>query len=232
MQKLLTGPVAIAVIAVMIVISSFWIGVSSLKFKAELLTQVMPSLLTTLFVIAAITERGVAVFNDIWFGEQRERIEDDIRLAHKKLEATRAEAANAQRLIQEAVRTGHTDILAQPFMANATNVMASPTQQITAFAREVSQSEHNLAAVQAEQTRARLGLAFIIALLVSAVGARALDFLFDTSALPQAQKALFQIIDILLTAGVLTGGTNGISAITELMGTYANVSRKRALERT
>jgi hypothetical protein len=219
MQKLVIRPVAVAVIAAITVILSFWIGASSLKLKADLLTQVMPSLLTALFAIAAITERAVAVFNDIWFGQRRERIEDNIRLAHKKLEVARAAAVNAQTLMQEAIRAERTDVLAQPFMANAADVMAAPTQQVTTFAQEVSQSEQNLAAVQAEQTRTRLALAFIIALLVSAVGARALDF-------------LFQIIDILLTAGVLTGGTNGISAISQLIGTYTSVSRKRALERT
>jgi hypothetical protein len=52
----------------------------------------------------------------------------------------------------------------------------------------------------------------------------------DQSAKPQL--ALFHIIDIVLTAGVLAGGTNGINAISELLGTYTSVSRKRALERT
>jgi hypothetical protein len=38
------------------------------------------------------------------------------------------------------------------------------------------------------------------------------------------------VIDIVLTGGVLTGGTSGISAITDLLGTYMNASRKRALQ--
>ena len=49
------------------------------RFKADLLTQVMPSLLTGLIAVAAIMERAVAVLNDIWFGAQRELREEQVR---------------------------------------------------------------------------------------------------------------------------------------------------------
>ena len=54
--------------------------------------------------------------------------------------------------------------------------------------------------------------------------------MFDTTALSYAQHGFFRAIDIVMTAGVLTGGTAGISAISELLGTFVTTSRKRALE--
>jgi hypothetical protein len=55
--------------------------------------------------------------------------------------------------------------------------------------------------------------------------------MFDVGGLSNQQRAVFRAVDILLTAGVLSGGTAGINAIAELLGTYVNTSRKRTLER-
>ena len=44
------------------------------------------------------------------------------------------------------------------------------------------------------------------------------------------QLDVFHAVDILLTAGLLAGGTSGISAIADLLGSYLSASRKRALE--
>ena len=58
-----------------------------------------------------------------------------------------------------------------------------------------------------------------------------LTAMLDVGGLSSQQRAVFRAVDILLTAGLLSGGTSGISAITELLGTYANVLRKDALKK-
>ena len=75
----------------------------------------------------------------------------------------------------------------------------------------------------------RLVFGFAVALIVSAVGVSTLTAMLDVDGLSSQQRAVFRAVDILLTAGLLSGGTSGISAITEVLGTYANVSRKDAL---
>ena len=71
---------------------------------------------------------------------------------------------------------------------------------------------------------------YAVALVVSAVGVTTLASMLDVSTLSNQQRAVFRAVDILLTAGVLSGGTTGINAISELLGTYVNISRKKALE--
>jgi len=75
----------------------------------------------------------------------------------------------------------------------------------------------------------RLVFGFAVALIVSAVGVSTLTAMLDVDGLSSQQRAVFRAVDILLTAGLLSGGTSGISAIPEVLGTYANVSRKDAL---
>jgi hypothetical protein len=85
--------------------------------------------------------------------------------------------------------------------------------------------------VTAQQARARLIFAYAVALVVSAVGVTTLSAMLDVSGLSNQQRAVFRAVDVLLTAGVLSGGTAGISTISELLRTYVNTSRMRALER-
>ena len=67
-------------------------------------------------------------------------------------------------------------------------------------------------------------------LIVSAVGVRTFAALFELGPAPANQVTMLGVVDIVLTAGMLAGGTAGISAISELLGTYVTASRKRALE--
>jgi hypothetical protein len=204
------------------------------KFKPDILTQVMPSLLTGLVAIAAIMERAVAVLNDIWFGKEREEKEEHVRQTSKQLEAARAELHSAwqlhAQLAQEAVRTGNQPAITQAFAAAAgPPALATLQSNVTKPAQELDQAGKDLATVTWKQSRVRLVFGFAVALIVSAVGVSTLTAMLDVGGLSSQQRAVFRAVDILLTAGLLSGGTSGISAITELLGTYANVSRKDAL---
>ena len=64
--------------------------------------------------------------------------------------------------------------------------------------------------------RVRLAVGFLFALLISAAGARTLEGLM---AAPEAgdQRALFHGVDMVLTAGLLAGGSNGLAQLIELL---------------
>ena len=47
---------------------------------------------------------------------------------------------------------------------------------------------------------------------------------------PISQATLFQAMDILLTAGLIAGGSKGINAITGVIGEFLDTSRERATE--
>lgn len=216
----------LVVVAVIVVLTAAGIGkATGLQFKPNILGQVLPSLFAGLLVITAMSERAVAVVNDIWFGAEHTQAEDNLRLANRKLQAASADARTVKELAKDAVRAGNNDFFTT--RAAAALSLEAPTK---AYAEEIQASEQELAAVRKDEARARLSLGFVIALVVSAVGVRTLESLLDIDHLTHEQHRVFQCVDILLTAAVLTGGTSGISAITDLLGTYVSTSRKRALE--
>lgn len=223
MTKFLQNPWPVAVLALIIVALAIAGGSGALALKKNVLTEVVPSLLAGLVAIAAITERATAVINDIWFGPTRLKAEDDVRLVNRKVNETVANAANARVVMTEAVRTGNVAALT----ANATVLEATP---VADHAGEIKNADEALTAVKIQETRARLSLSFIIALIVSAVGVRTFAALFELGPAPANQVTMLGVVDIVLTAGMLAGGTAGISAISELLGTYVTASRKRALE--
>jgi hypothetical protein len=222
-SKLHLGLTAVAVVAVAVSLSGAYYVAAPLSFKKDILTEVMPSVVSGLIAIAAITERATAVLNDIWLGPARAEAEDSVRLANRKIEAANAQAQRNNALAQEAVRTSN-----NAFFTAFASVLSGP--DISALAADVKSSEDQLSSVQKTENRSRLALSFIVALLVSALGVRTLQSLLDASSVTGFALYAFRFVDIVLTAGVLTGGTSGISAITDLLGTYVNASRKRALQ--
>lgn len=68
-----------------------------------------------------------------------------------------------------------------------------------------------------EKSQIRLALGFLIAVLVSAAGPRTLEALFKSPPLEPSQLQLFTTADILITAGLLAGGSSAIAQIIELL---------------
>ncbi|MBP1861544.1 hypothetical protein [Rhizobium herbae] len=201
-----------------------------LAFKPKLATEIVPGLLTGLFVIAAVSERAIAVLNDIWFGESRENQQELVRAKGKELESvlssSRATLDMHSKIAIEAARAGSIPPLTAESIAAITSSNAGfPAARIEAICADLAVQNQTLVTVDAKADRTRLSLAFVASLLVAFVGVRVLDSLLEGTHPP-----LFQFVDIVLTAGVLAGGTTAINAISELLGGYLNASRKRALE--
>lgn len=224
MQGTLKKPWFVAAVAVLVLAIAGVGKASGLQFKPDILSQVMPSLLAGLLAVATISERAIAVVNDIWFGAQHTEAEDNVRLANRKLQAANADVRAAKELAKDAVLAKNNE-----FFTTKASTLSAETATTT-YAEEIKTSEQNLASVKGDESRTRLSLGFIISLIVSAVGIRTLESLLNVDHLSHQQHYIFRCVDILLTAGVLTGGTSGINAITDLLGTYVGASRKRALE--
>lgn len=107
--------------------------------------------------------------------------------------------------------------------------MAAPAA-VVAMQADLQAADEKLRDVKSREQQLRLSFAFLVAVAVSAVGVRVLNTLLDAELTSQHVFA-FAGVDILLTAGVLTGGTAAINTISGLLGTYVETTRKRALER-
>jgi len=68
-----------------------------------------------------------------------------------------------------------------------------------------------------------------LGLLVSAVGCRALEVLIDPSLTwSPAQASAFRLVDVVLTGGVIAGGSEGIHRIATVFDNFMNATAKRA----
>jgi hypothetical protein len=85
-----------------------------------------------------------------------------------------------------------------------------------------------LARLDAVQDRVRMIAGFFIALFVSAAGVRTLEGLQTLpKSLPPSQLGVYHAIDMLITAGLIAGGSEGIHAIADLLGRYVQATRQR-----
>jgi hypothetical protein len=72
---------------------------------------------------------------------------------------------------------------------------------------------------------------FAIGILAGFAGVHTLQVVFDAGSISGSQKTVFQAMDILLTAGLIAGGSKGINAITSLLGDYLAASKEEVTAR-
>lgn len=98
-------------------------------------------------------------------------------------------------------------------------------------AETTAQAQLNV--LEEKKQRLRLAGSFLVAVLIAAAGARTLSELLvltatnNQVALTGAQLQLFRTMDILLTAGLLAGGSNGIAAIIDLIKKQVETSKAK-----
>lgn len=71
---------------------------------------------------------------------------------------------------------------------------------------------------------------FMVGLVVAIAGVHVLQVIYDMSSLTGWQSALFRATDIVLTAGLLAGGSKGVNAVTAVVGNTLQRSAERARE--
>lgn len=226
------GALAAALAAVLVATN---VGFQGVGFKADLLTSVIPNLLASFLAIAAVTERATAVLNGIWFGEKRKQQEEMVRVAGKVFNANRVALEKAlnthEEIIKEAFRSSKPAAMAhaKDIVVGPDKLLAGAREQINRQGQVLETVNVDLAVTESKIDLERLALSFLISLAVSVVGVRVLAPMFVL--MPSGcQLAAFKAVDVLLTAGLLAGGTSAITAISDLLGSYMNANRKRAME--
>lgn len=91
--------------------------------------------------------------------------------------------------------------------------------------------EHDLQLYKAITTRIALWTSFLVGLVVSTVGVRSLTGLFESSNLAKGQVPLFYGIDIVLTACLISGGSEGIHKIMRVYNHFMDQSAKNIAKR-
>jgi len=90
-----------------------------------------------------------------------------------------------------------------------------------------------LAYKQGTQARA-FGVAVVVGIIISALGLRALEMLFDAdvfASLPELQRGMIQVLDILITGALLGGGADGVHKVLALFTTYMDETKRKVKEK-
>jgi hypothetical protein len=237
MRAYVQKPWFIALVSAAIIAVALHFGSSRLAFQDKVLETVTQKLLPGLFAVAVFLERSLAVLNDIWFGQEREMHERTLRNARGELQRTQANLEGARQtqiaVVQAASRAASPEAAAAAKPTLELEAAERPALRTKAdeLSQQVQAATANLTAIEGKQDRLRLGLGFVFAVVISAAGVRTLGELLATPT-GGFQLGLFQTADILMTAGILAGGSTGINSIADLLGTYVDTARQRAAART
>jgi hypothetical protein len=175
-----------------------WLAPAPVVFK-EFGAADVAQLVTILFVVALLAERALEIFVGTWRGATTTQHELTLRL-----------------LTQEVAR------LEQLPAADAGGL----AEARAALEKAKRQEQQYRCVTRQVVLWAGLGLG----LLVSGVGLRALETLIDPalSGWSASQGAAFRLVDVVLTGGVIAGGSEGIHRIATVFDNFMNATAKRA----
>jgi len=187
-----TVHVFLVLILVFLLSMSFWVSPAALAIKTMSATDVI-SMLSSFFLIALILERSLEVFITTWRAEESDKL--DLEIQNLKDKVSQLESKNATSDELDPLR----DNLKKTIYVQ-TNYR-SQTQRIALYT----------------------GLAVGIA--VATAGIRMLHLLVDPNTLStfsEGQMGFFRVADIILTGGLIAGGSDGIHKIANVYDNFMN----------
>ena len=86
--------------------------------------------------------------------------------------------------------------------------------------------EHELKAYRARTRTLAMYLGFTVGVVIAMAGVNTLGVLFDVTELPRVQAALFKAADIVITAGLIAGGSKALNETTKAIRDSISILRK------
>ena len=169
-------------------------------FRSDLQERVV-DLLTNLIVLVLVIERILEIFISTWRNPEKNELEEDLRKIETRLEILREGRGDGQGSVDG---TALESILEERSVAS---------RQLLAY-KEVTRV-----------WSVRAGL--IIGVILAIAGFRVLESIFDSGALTGFQSRLWIWMDILITAGVIAGGSKGIHTLSKALGDFFETTSAR-----
>jgi hypothetical protein len=176
-----------------------WLNLDALRFRAADPFNV-PGLLATVFLLALFQERAMEVFVTTWRGPNAEALE----------QLRDASAAALARL--------------------AASLPPAAPPEIAAKTMRFEDADSRLQVYRSETRRMALWTGLILGALISAAGFRTLEALATPEALKalgQQQRGFLEVVDVLLTGGLIGGGSEGIHKLAMVYADFMDSTSKR-----
>ena len=177
-------------------------GASPARAAGDTFTKAT-ELLTSLLVVTLLVERSLAVINDIWLGPLREEAETKVQQVRAELDFVRKgierERTLREALMLEAARSCDLEALNPESSAIKLldgQIKSREDADLT-FVAKLNEATAAQVKVEMQQADLRLRLGFVFALVIIAVGVRALAPLFTLASTSAEQSYAFRAIDVL-----------------------------------
>jgi len=189
---------------------------SGLNFKPFQASDIMGDL-TALFLISLFLERTLEVFLASWRDFGRKKLEQEA--AHADADAQAAAAA------KDAAEKA---LAASPGDPKAIAALAAAAAALQDAQRLVLTRQHELDDYKTQTARASFVCGLVAGVVIAIAGARCLSPLLET--LPPAgspQLLVVTIVDVVITAGLIGGGSDGINKLVSVVTDYLDATRDK-----
>lgn len=226
---------------IVIIFSSAFLFPTSVTFRPFGVNEVT-QLLTLLALVSLFLERALEVFINTWRGPREAELDNEIQNNERVIADKRDLRETKIEQPQGILKTTETEVGGDPKKVTqevAVQAIPNETDKLTAeLNQELVKLKNNqqLRTAYKSQTRKiALWTALTFGLLISGVGVRSLDTLVQPvqgSLYSGAQSFLLHCLDVLLTGGLIAGGSDGIHKITQLFSTYFEETRNGLRDRS
>jgi hypothetical protein len=228
-----------SVLIIALILSSAFLFPTAVTFRPFGVNEVS-QLLTLLALVSLFLERALEVFINTWRGPREEQLNNEIENNQRVIEDKRKLRETKIEQPQGMVKT--TEVSGDPGKVTqevAVQAIPAETDKLTAELNQelvrLKNNEQLRSAYKSETRKIALWTALLFGLLISGVGVRSLDTLVQPaqgSLYSGIQSLLFHFLDVLLTGGLIAGGSDGIHKITQLFSTYFEETRAGLRERS
>jgi hypothetical protein len=198
-------------------------------------------LLTLLVLVSLFLERALEVFINTWRLPRQEELENEIQNNERVIEEKRG-LRETKIENPPQIMTKETEVSKDPDkVTQSTQVTKIPegaeklTAELNLELTKLKTNQQLRSAYKSQTRKIALWTALSVGLLISGVGVRSLDTLLQP--VPQGalnsgiQSLVFRCLDVLLTGGLIAGGSDGIHKITQLASTFFEETRNGIKDR-
>ncbi|OEK03288.1 hypothetical protein BFP97_17920 [Roseivirga sp. 4D4] len=188
---------SLVVLGITLYVTTF--ATNTIVFEKDLQKKAI-DLFTNLGALWIIVERSLIVYTGIWRRKDKVQLKQDLASAEESLTTAKDGLQNTVAGISQST--------------------------VTAAVNDRDGAKKKLEVFRAETGVITLRTSLIIGIIVAAVGFRILESLFNSDGLNGFQQTLFHMVDILLTAGILAGGSSMIHSLTSTLENFFENSKK------
>ncbi len=157
-------------------------------------------LLTNLGVLILVLERTLEIYASIWFRKDRIPLDESVSKADALVDI-------------EVKKSAVPEKVDEPKLEKALDQRKTASEKLKEYKQKTMTYT--------------IWVSFFAGIIISIAGFRVLDSLFISDNITGIQLRIYTYADILLTAGILAGGSNGMHSLSTTLGAFFDSSKER-----